>query len=271
MDSYQRLTYKNYLRLKKIHKFSLTYREFSALQRATNIEMSKRQRTTGGYAKKPFKKRAYFRKGFDRTGGLYQSRAMQRSGESKWFDILFTDNTLASGVIFAPTLGSWNIIDQGVGESQRIGRKVVIRKIQMKMDFVLQAFAGATLSVFDQVRIIVYLDKQANGAIASAATILQTSTMRSFRNMENIGRYAILYDKFINLNALAGSGDGAVNDSAPVNRRLTFYKDCNIPIEFSGASGAIGEIRSNNIGTMLVVGQSELTGVNIQCRLRFTD
>lgn len=221
----------------------------------------KRANGNGPPRKKPF------RKGYDRTVGLYQTPGSS-AGELKWFDLTFSDSTLG-GTVFIPTLGSWNIIDQGVGESQRIGRKCVIKKIQIRWDAALNPQASGVGGNSNQMRVILYLDKQANGAIATIGTILQTTDIRSFRNMENIGRYQILMDKLVTFNVLSIAGNGTANDTSEVMRRGTYYKDCNIPIEFSGATGGIGEIRSNNLGMVVVSSPTEDVSINVTCRLRF--
>lgn len=190
-------------------------------------------------------------------------------GELKFFDQGLTDAVVsAAGTIQAA--GSFVNIAQGVTESERVGRKCTIRAVQWNYQLALTASAGATLTGGDTVRVIIYLDKQCNGATAAVADILESDDYQSFYNLTNSGRFKILHDKFHDINPTAGAGDGAANDQAKIVRQYKFYKTCNIPLEFSAATGAIAEIRSNNLG-ILTLSALGLTGLDSQLRVRFSD
>ncbi len=118
---------------------------------------------------------------------------------------------------------------------------------------------------------IPYQDKQANGATIVNTDLIETANdNQSFYNVANQGRFRILYDHQINLNPLAAAGDGAVNDTPQLVRGGMFSKALNIPLEFSAGAGAITELRSNNIGVLLIT-QNGLAGFISNMRLRFSD
>ena len=131
--------------------------------------------------------------------------------------------------------------------------------------------AVATPQSSDTVRMIMYLDKQANGAAAAVTDILESADWQSFNNLSNSGRFITLMDKSVILNYqnLASDGGGVVS-STNTAREGAFYKMCNIPLEFSATTGAMGEIRSNNIGVLLISanGQAKFES---KIRLRFSD
>ncbi len=192
------------------------------------------------------------------------------SPEYKFHDIAVDDAVIAAGNNILNS-GSINLIAQGVTESQRIGRKCVIRSINWHGFYTLPttATASSTSEVF---RIIMYLDKQCNGATAAATDILEGSTHLSFNNLANKNRFVTMFDKTFTLSCGSGSGRGSTDTLSygEVRRQIDFYKKCEIPIEFDSTAGAITEIRSNNLGVMACSGLG-LGGMNSLVRLRFTD
>ncbi len=211
-------------------------------------------------------------RGYLRTGGFYgRYRSVGyvgATGELKFHDIAVDDASIAVNGVIQNT-GSINLIPQGVTEVQRVGRKCVIRSINWRYN--LQIAAQANLTSDETIRMIMYVDKQANGATATVTGILETDDYQSFRNLANSGRFNILYDKTHSLNASAGGGDGTANDAAPMNINRAFYKKCSIPLEFDSTTGAITEIRSNNIGILTVSKNGTVAVLDSRIRLRFSD
>ncbi len=198
-----------------------------------------------------------------RTGTYYGA------GENKFFDVVTDD----AGISAAGTItDSVNKIGQGITEKTRIGRKITITNIAWKYDILLSAATAANVTA-EQVRVILYLDKQCNGAAAAVTDVLETDDYNSYRNLANISRFNILMDKVYTLIASSGSGRGAT-DTLAFGEDLvqdTYFKRVNIPIEFNSTAGAIGEIRSNNIGILLLSKTGAITEFNGNMRLRFSD
>lgn len=213
------------------------------------------------------RRRTSFVQGVDRTGGFYGRYG--HDGELKFFDFNAIDAIVApNGTI----TGSIINIAQGVTESQRIGRKCTIRSMHWQASLTLPGANGAASPpASDRVRVIVYLDRQCNGAAAAIGDILALNIIDSFRNLANQGRFQLLHDKFYPLNYQTLSSDNAgTQDACTLIKNFSFYKKLNIPIEYSGTTGAIGEIRSNNIG-ILLEGQVGVAGFNGRIRFRFSD
>ncbi len=206
-------------------------------------------------------------RGYLRTGGFYgRAGAGCPARELKFHDLDVNDIAVAAGAnIVAP---SCNLIAQNVTETGRDGRKCTVKNIGWKFQLKLNIFAGTTLDYGDTIRVILYLDKQCNGATAVNTDILETADFQSFNNLANKSRFKTLMDRTYDINMMAAAGDGAVNDSAPVVINDSFYKKCNIPLEFDGATGAITELRSNNIGVM-ICGEIGVAGFQSKMRLRF--
>ncbi len=195
--------------------------------------------------------------------GRYNKRAS--TGELKFHDLIVDDTVVSgAGAIDNPSI---NLIAQGTTESERIGRKCTIKSIHWRYDILYPQQSAVTGG--DVLRVILYLDKQANGATALVNDILETNNYQSFYNLANKSRFRIYMDRTWAINANAGAGNGTANDTFSKFKQGTFYKRCNVPIEFDSTTGAITEIRSNNIG-VLMISRLGLVGFTSQMRIRFS-
>ncbi len=189
--------------------------------------------------------------------------------EYKFHDVDLDDAVVATGGTITPTI---NIIPTGTTESTRIGRKCTIRNIGWRYSWQMpEQDAQSTPAAADILRIILYVDKQANAATATVLNVLATADFQSFNQLQNKDRFITLMDKTIecNYNSLASDGAGVVSQGS-VFGEGTFFKRVNIPIEFSGATGAMDQIRSNNFGVLLISAVG-IVGFFSKFRLRFTD
>lgn len=203
--------------------------------------------------------------GRERISGYY-GRFTGRDAEYKFFDTALSFNVDATGEV--PASGQLNLIPQGVTESTRVGRKATIKSLQIRARLVYTPAAAATASTI--VFIYVVLDKQCNGAAAAITDVLTSNDMSgAMVNLANSERFIILKKFKIYFTAPSGVS-GAYNN---IDRHIEYYKRCNIPIEFSSTTGAITEIKSNNIFLLAGTDQSgdDLVGVAGTCRLRFSD
>ncbi len=243
------------------------------------LSVYKRKRTNSAYGRPLIISKRYrrasarvprprFRPGIDRTGGYYGR--FGPSGEMKFFDSICDVVT----VLIAGTIAkvSINNIAQGITESTRIGRKCTIRSINWHWESHLPTFVGGNPPPpGDIIRIILYLDKQCNGASAAVLDILELATIRSFRNLANSQRFQILMDKQVTINYQSISSTSAIlYNTGEVIRSGSFYKKCEIPLEFSGVEGDTTELRSNNVG-ILIIGENGLQEFRSHLRIRFSD
>ncbi len=222
---------------------------------------TKRQRATQGRAITPAQR------GYVRTSGFYG-----RGSESKFFD---TDVDAILGTITATMeLANLNIIVQGNTESNRIGRKVVLKRVDCKGIMTLPAATDAA-NTSEVVRLLLVCDKQTNGAAFAATDIWETDSYRSFNNLANSSRFRVLQSKTYTFNATAGSGRGTT-DTLSYGEVVIPWKmgvNLNLPIEFdnSATTGAVTTQRSNSLW---IVSQST-TGTVVMsvsnARVRFMD
>ncbi len=79
-----------------------------------------------------------------------------RKGEIKFYDLDVDDAVISTGGTIAED--SLITIPEGLGESERIGRKLTVVSLHMNWDILLP-FTASQTQTSDAVRIIVYLDK----------------------------------------------------------------------------------------------------------------
>ncbi len=210
----------------------------------------------------------YYGRGFS---GQRRAAGADTGPELKFHDVDINDAaTAATGEIL--NTGSVNLIAQNTTEIGRIGRKCVIKSINWRFQVTLpQQVDAADISGGDTYRLIMYLDKQCNGATAAVTGILESTDFQSFNNLANKSRFRILMDRVYTLNRMVAGTDGASTIGTPIFLvNDSFYKNCNIPLEFDAAAGAITEIRSNNIGVMAIT-LNGTAALNSKLRLRFSD
>jgi len=231
--------------------------------------MQKRKQTQEEKRKyTPKKKATKSEQGLLRTGGYYgrYNKPLVSTNEKKFKDTTLAATAVpAAGVILSSSV---NLIAQGTTESTRIGRKCQLRNIYIHGNISLPSTNTAT-QTSDIVRLIVYIDKQTNGAAAEVTDILKDADYRSFRNLANQERFVILKDKTYDISAQA-QATGTAQTTGVNTYHIKMYKKLDLPIEFSSTTGAITEIKSNNIGIM-AIGLSERAEVSYICRIRFDD
>lgn len=214
------------------------------------------------------KKPRLFRPGYDRTSGNFGR--FGKSGEEKFFDSSYTSTVVASSGQIAQD--SLNEIAQGTQESQRIGRKVTIKKILINGSFYLPSTATVA-DCNDRARFILYVDRQANGAaagISGTGGLLELAAVDSFNNLSASQRFYILHNKWYDVNSTGGAGNGTADTYTGSRRSFKIKKNVSIPIEFNSTTGAITEIRSNNLGVLLISNSGKVQ-CGFRCRLRYKD
>lgn len=187
--------------------------------------------------------------------------------ETKYFDTNINETGITATGTIIPSL---NLVAAGTADNQRIGRELKIKGVYIRGQFEFNASTTVTSSL--KMRMIIYLDKQCNGAAATLGDILHTSVItapvNAFRNLDNAKRFKILKDKRLQINRTAHDGTNFAEYAVNFNFAWTPKKP--LSVEFSGTNGQITEIRSNNIGILLVSNTaSALAEFNGGARIHF--
>lgn len=220
---------------------------------------------SGGYKRRAVPTR---RRKVVRRGGLipsyrgFQPRAFSR-GEWKYLDVAINNDI--NSTMVATLL---NGLVPGSGASQRIGMKVAIRSVELRITWETTPATG----VEQQGRHLIVLDRQANGVGPAAVTdfLLAASPMAP-RALINRKRFKILYDRSLPMGATA------VASGNPQGRCFKAYLKFRRPIvvEYNvGNAGTVADIVSNAM-FFCTIGTEGAGNTDINCtgyiRVRYTD
>lgn len=208
------------------------------------------------------------RAGYQRTAGLY-GRFHNPAGvvqERGYHDVAVTGATLPATAIVLTNLC---LIPQGATAITRTGQKTILHSLQIRGELELAPTVSSLMCGVAYMYVV--QDRQCNGATAAVTDVLTDTLLpKAMINMANSSRFRIIKRIVIPMNP---GGQNA--DDTAINRYILpveYYTKLNIPVEFDGATGAVTEIKSNNL--FLLVGASTLmddkcafTGT---CRVRFS-
>ncbi len=222
--------------------------------------------------------------GFTRSTGAY-GRYTPAGPELKWTDSNVAPVGLPVGL--ATAFQTLNLVNQGTGPNERIGRTIVIKHIEIKINMqALWQLAATQVAFLSNIsyRVDLILDKQCNGALPNPPDIYDTllpnvAPENRFPNLLNSDRFVVMkrWEGDLNPPSFTVSQAGSSAQVA-VGRDLKLSKKCNIRIELSPQQNTtIADVRSNNLFLVYSqsLGQPGSTGVNIvstaDTRIRFHD
>ncbi len=205
----------------------------------------------------PFRKRR-FKKRNGNAGkiALRKVNKLMKNTEKKFVD---TDNNVSQDDTI--TIAPLTLIGQGDSSSSREGNKVVFKTMQLKYSWKLNTAASSG----GRMRVMIILDKQANGAVFTAGDLLASTALGtaivSPLNLDGQFRFRVLYNKVTTL--------------SPQGMEVaykTLFKKINIPARYSGSGGSQSNILSQGIYILSVSdSQSNLPVLDYYARLRFID
>jgi len=212
--------------------------------------------------------------------GMRSFNGAGSSYEKKFWDTPVLLHSNATVGEFVPTLTG---IQQNTNPFGRIGRKITVTNVNGH--FKLTSGTSATTAAAGQYRIILGIDKQANGAAPLITDILSDLSAvpppgtgpalspNSFRNMFNVERFVILKDKLITLNRQAQST--TAGESYEGSRILKLSWKGAVPVLFNSDGYTVSDITSNNFFMCMLANSTggggadeELRGI---VRVKYTD
>lgn len=119
-------------------------------------------------------------------------------------ELKYIDRTATGGVAGTGTLSLLNGLTQGTGNTNRIGRQVMMKSIHIKFEVAGSPFSATPVSPMSTVRAMIVYDCQPNGATPAVSDILETATI-GFQTVSGTAlrysqRFKVLYDKRWKLN-----------------------------------------------------------------------
>lgn len=190
-------------------------------------------------------------------------RRVSTTQEVKFYDFPIINNVISTAGAIIPTLCG---IPQGSNSSERVGRKVRIQSIALR-GFSNLNDQGVAIFAGGNCRVVLYIDKQCNGATATVADIMRNASIGSFKNLNNEDRFTILADRNISIGAVTN----AAHTSADVKYWSLFIKK-EVEIHYSGITSSIADITSSNIGLLYFGDSANVICCSVgTCRIRYTD
>lgn len=211
-----------------------------------------------------------YRSGYDRIGGGYgRMMAVRRSGRGIASFPVAT-NSIDAAVSLTLTTGLGVSSSQATGAimigciqgtsavGARIGRYVILKSLEICGE--IQYNPGTTANASDVAHIFLIVDTQTNGSYPGASDVWSTTTAgNQVRNLDNTQRFKILKHWAVNFQATVGvPGTGANGTLGIIQKNFHKYvKLPNILMDFASSTGAIAEVKTNN----LIVGYGSSQGV----------
>lgn len=211
----------------------------------------------------------------------YEGRRVQEEKNFKDYQLALSPT---GGV---PTINLISGVAQGTGVSERVGRRICIRSVQIR-SLMITRYKSDDVTVAgngypsDSWRIMLVWDTQVNGVAPTIADILNISGglyTESLTNLNNRERFKILMDKTGDYSWSGGVADGPTSQESTTAAEHHFkkYKKLNHVVTFnSGTTDAVGSITT---GALWLVCISGIITVNagvtadwrVDTRIRYTD
>lgn len=204
-------------------------------------------------------------------GSVARTRGAAATGEMKYFDTEQQGTTLAActttwvaGTLVNPTT-TIDLGDAAVATpaclfapkvsaalNGRIGRQVCMKKVKMR-GFVNVAPQNAQSAADSptEIRMMLVMDMQTNAAPMTAAQLMRDAgvagtTLNSFQNPNNFGRFKVLREKILKIDDLNLANDtGATGGIVQAGRNIPWKMGYNF-----GKAGVIVKFNSTNGGTV---------------------
>lgn len=138
----------------------------------------------------------------------------------------------------------------------RVGRKIYIYKVKVRgLVAVPNQSTGATSDAACKVRIMLVLDKQTNSAQAAGTALMQggggaSSTINSFQNVSNFGRFNVLKDKQFIFGNTSMTGAAAAIEQSGMKRpfKLNWKFKTPLVMHFQATNGGtVADVTDNSL------------------------
>lgn len=173
------------------------------------------------------------RNGF-RSRRIAQRRKPRAATLKSAFDeIKYVDNTISQAANTTGAVTLLNGIARGDDVSERVGRKVVMRRLT----FSLISYVTPTTGVDQSHRFLLVYDKQSNGSAPAITDVLVSASAVALPNLNNRLRFVILADEVKALNASAEPGSYWATGMRKIQLSTT--------VQFnSGDAGTVADIQT---------------------------
>lgn len=244
----------------------------------------RRKRNVAIYSTPKFKamEKAYYMGKKDAAKSANRRTGGYRSLELKYKDHNLADHILTENMSNAATNADpsstvcLNCVDQGTGQSQRLGLRMRVKSIHVKC--IVRFQIAASLTPQDTIRLLLVLDKQTNGATLSATDVLNnisgtTHDICAHTNLENSSRFQILADKIVKDDNTNHYYDGTTVARVKKAKVVHLYKSFGkrlLTTKFLSTGATTADIADNSIHLIAIASQTGGgTALSYESRLRY--
>lgn len=192
--------------------------------------------------------------------GSFRSRQMVPVGELKNVDTI-----LSGGSVTGPTatvLGPLNVIAQGPGQNERIGRRVTMKSLWVRWQITMNASLGVGASPF---HLLIVYDKQNNAGLTGITSVLTSNSITAFKDLSNERRFVTLMDEWIT----------PIGTGGPQSVCGQRFIKMNQVIEFNTSAAAAATAITTGLVTAFIFQTGLITGsgpeYQFQSRVRYSD
>jgi len=192
------------------------------------------------------------------------STAIPQSAVS-WAGTELDPNTTAMMCLFAPS--------QGDDIANRQGRKIFVKKIRISgvLNVPVQT-AQAAADPEQNIRIIVYKDKQTNGAQAQGEELIESGAgsdaIHMYQNLKNLGRFEVMYDKYFVMTQryLTGLTGAYVQAGQTKNFKISLKPNCVVNYNATNG-GTVADVIDNSFH-LIALTDNNTMGCTITYKVR---
>lgn len=211
-------------------------------------------------------KKSFFRKAVNTIGGVARI-AKTAMGTALMVKKLLNveykvHDVTSSGTLTAISGGgdvfSLSAIAQGDDRGERNGDSILLKNFNLRMYVVGN---DTVVSVF---RMLIFFDNDNRGETPAMTDVLDTATLMSHRNLDNIRRFTVLHDKFMTIGSTTHN-----NRIKKIQVNKTFSKK---HIKFTGPTSGSGDYGNGALFMIILSGNStNMQSYDMRTRLRYID
>jgi len=196
--------------------------------------------------------------------------------EQKWIGFNWGGTT--AYVNNADTVTCFNPITQGNTSGTMVGRKCILKSLNFTFNIITPPLVAASFGVYKNlpVRVLFFYDKSNNGAAPAVTDLLVQQTTTSLRNLDNIDRFIMLYDKIFQTGQNSTITGSVTYNMVGGNLSETIksYIKMSLPFDGPSTAGAVAGINSGAIFYLAIQDNAAVssgTYITGSGRIRFTD
>lgn len=188
------------------------------------------------------------------------AKAGYRLARKAWYRLNSEKNFVATSVTATPA-GTWSfsalgLLATGNTTASRVGNQIKFVSHNMNIRIVMNASASDTF-----VRIVLFLDKQPNGALPGATSVFNTDTIDSFVNINNGRRFVMMMNKVYN-----------VSTGSKTTLFIQKWMKYQFKTRYAGTTAAITDLATNSCVLGLISSEATNTPtVEFNIRQRYFD